>query len=205
MTLSSYFIYLSISIAASASPGPSVLLAASNGINYGREKALWGVAGHVSAILLLAIISATGLGAILLASPTAFTLLKYIGAAYLLYTGIKIWRSKSAVFLPGPRQAQASAFKLYRQSFMLALTNPKALMFFSALFPQFIQPEKALWPQFMLLAATSLFNAFFFTAAYVFFADKCKNRLAGSNSSIWFSRFTGSLFVGFAGVMALGR
>ena len=190
---------------ASASVGPSVLLAASNSINFGRKKALWGITGHVSAILVLAIISATGLGAILLASEATFTLIKYIGAGYLTFIGIKIWRSKSSFLLPQTEKSAPSSIKLYRQSFILGLSNPKALMFFSALFPQFIQANSNLLPQFLILTATSLFNGFLFTALYVFFADKCKRKLAKNTRNSWISRLTGGLFVGFAGVLVISH
>ena len=83
MALSSYSLYFSISLLASISIGPSVILAASNGINFGRKKALAGVCGHVSAILILALMSASGLGLILMASDLAFTVIKYAGSGYL--------------------------------------------------------------------------------------------------------------------------
>ena len=167
MDISNYYLYFSISLLASISIGPSVILAASNGVNFGRKKALAGVFGHVCAVMVLALISASGLGLILMTSDIAFIVIKYIGAAYLVYIGIAIWRSKGN-WAFADKNAQIPAKRaLFKQSFLLGLSNPKALVFFSALFPQFIQPTQAILPQFLLLAGTSLCNAFVFTSVYV--------------------------------------
>ena len=201
MPLSTYFVYLSISIAASVSFGPSVLLAASNGLNYGRKKALFGVLGHISAILVLAIISISGLGAILLASESAFTVIKYLGAAYLIYLGLKIFTNKSewqfnTYSLHSPPKRQ-----LYKQSFLLGIGNPKALIFFSSLFPQFIDINTPIGPQFVLLAGTSLINAFIFTFGYALIAFKFKEKLFKLVNGNWFSRIVGSCFIGFGALL----
>ena len=205
MDISSYLLYLSISLVASVSLGPSVLLAASNGLNYGRRKALAGVAGHVSAIFVLALISASGLGAILVASETAFMVIKYAGAAYLIYIGMAIWRSKGKWSLQIASTSKPPSKALFKQSFTLGLSNPKALVFFSALFPQFIQANAPLWPQFLLLTGTSLCNAFIFTYAYALLAFGCKKHLIKAVNSGWLGRITGSLFIGFAAVLATSR
>jgi threonine/homoserine/homoserine lactone efflux protein len=126
MELSTYFIYLSISIIASISVGPSVVLAAANGINFGRKKALSGVLGHVCAILILAIISASGLGSLILASKTTFLLIKYLGILYLLYISYAIWQNKGTWSLLNEPRDMPSGLSLYRKSLILGLSNPKA-------------------------------------------------------------------------------
>jgi len=205
MDFSAYLIYLSISIVASVSFGPSVLLAASNGINFGRRMAFFGVLGHISAVLALAIISVSGLGAILLASETAFTIIRYLGAAYLAYLGIRIWRSDNAWCFHQQQQAAPQRRKLFKQSFTLGISNPKALIFFASLFPQFIDPQSQLLPQFLLLAGTSLINAFTFTFAYALVAFKCKDYLLKTVNGNWFGRITGSCFLGFAALLASAK
>ena len=201
MSISSYLLYLSISIAASISFGPSVLLAASNGLNFGRRKALFGVLGHISALFLLALVSISGLGAILLTSTIAFTVIKYLGAAYLIYIGIKILRSNSQWILQQQNQEIPAKRVLYKQSFIMGLSNPKALIFFSSLFPQFINTELALAPQFFLLVGTSLINGFVFTFAYALVGFKCKNLLLNTVNGRWFSRLVGSFFIGFGALL----
>ena len=206
MELSTYLTYITISVIASASVGPSVILAASNGINFGRRKALKGVLGHVSAIFLLAITSATGLGALLVASPELFQWLKIAGVGYLTYIGVQIWRSKGSWAFQIASDANApSGISLFTKSFFIALSNPKALVFFSSLFPQFINPEQALAPQFLLLAGTSLVNAFTLTFAYVLVAYKFKQRLLSAINKGWLPKLTGGLFFGFALALAVNK
>jgi len=154
----------------------------------------------------LALVSATGLGAIIMASPTVFLLIKYIGIGYLLYIGQAIWRSKGSWALPLKTAAEIpSGFALFRKSFVLGLSNPKALVFFSALFPQFIQINDPLLPQFLLLAGTSLSNAFIFTFGYALVAFKFKQRLLPAINSGKVSKLTGGLFIGFAGVLGFSH
>ena len=205
MDFPSYLIYLSISVVASISIGPSVMLAANNGLNFGRRKALSGVLGHVSAILVLSLCSASGLGAILLASKATFLTIKYIGIIYLIYIGIAIWKNKGSWAFQTDTKNIPSGFSLYRKSLLLGLSNPKALIFFTALFPQFINPHHDLLPQFLLLAGTSLINAFAFTFGYAFIAHRFKNKLLPIINNGWLARISGSLFFGFATLLAVAR
>lgn len=201
MELSSYSLYFSISLLASISIGPSVILAASNGINFGRKRALAGVLGHVSAVMILALISASGLGLILMASDLAFTMIKYAGAGYLVYIGIAIWCSKGCWAFAEKNTQIPQKRALYKQSLILGLSNPKALIFFTSLFPQFIQPEQAILPQFLLLAGTSLCNAFIFTSVYVVVAFRFRQYFLSSISQRWVGKTTGGIFVGFAAAL----
>jgi len=205
MELSTYLIYLSISVIASISVGPSVVLAANNGINFGRKKALSGVLGHVCAILILAIISASGVGSIILASEVTFLLIKYLGVLYLAYIGYAIWHNKGTWSLLNEPTNIPSGLSLYRKSLLLGLSNPKALVFFTALFPQFIQAKQALLPQFLILTATSLANAFIFTFAYVLAGYNFKNRLVSMLNSGLLSKVTATLFLCFATVLAVTK
>lgn len=201
MELSSYSLYFSISLLASISIGPSVILAASNGINFGRKKALAGVLGHVSAVMILALISASGLGLILMASDLAFTVIKYAGAGYLVYIGIAIWRSKGKWSFADKNTLSPAKRALFKQSFLLGLSNPKALVFFSALFPQFIQPAQPILPQFLLLAGTSLCNAFVFTSVYVVVAFRFRQYFLSAIGQRWVGKTTGGIFIGFAAAL----
>jgi len=205
MELSSYLIYLSISVIASISVGPSVILAANNGINFGYKKALSGVLGHASAILALALVSASGVGSILLASENTFLVIKYLGVLYLAYIGYAIWHNKGSWSLLSQDDKMPSGFSLYRKSLFLGLSNPKALVFFTALFPQFIQTNEALLPQFVLLTATSLTNAFIFTFAYAFAGYKLKKRLLPLLNNGGLSKVTAVMFMGFATVLAVAK
>jgi threonine/homoserine/homoserine lactone efflux protein len=205
MELSTYLIYLSISIIASISVGPSVVLAAANGINFGLKKALSGVLGHVCAILILATISASGLGSLIIASKTTFLLIKYLGILYLLYISYAIWQNKGTWSLLNEPRDMPSGLSLYRKSLILGLSNPKALVFFTALFPQFIKAEQPLLPQFFILTTTSLTNAFIFTFAYALAGYNFKNKLQPMLNSGLLSKVTASLFLCFATVLAVTK
>lgn len=201
MDFSNYSLYFSISLLASISIGPSVILAASNGVNFGRKRALAGVFGHVCAVMILALLSASGLGLILMTSEIAFSVIKYLGAGYLVYIGIAIWRSKGSWAFADNKQQIPAKRALFKQSLLLGLSNPKALVFFSALFPQFIEPNHAILPQFLLLAGTSLCNAFIFTSVYVLVAFRFRQYFLSAIGQRWVGKTTGGIFVGFAAAL----
>ena len=185
MELHNYYLYFSISLLASISIGPSVILAASNG----------------SAVMILALISASGLGLVLMASELAFSFIKYAGAGYLVYIGIAMWRSKGQWAFADKSSQTPAKRTLFKQSLLLGLSNPKALVFFSALFPQFIQPEQAILPQFLLLAGTSLCNAFVFTSVYVAVAFRFRHYFLSAIGQRWVGKTTGGVFIGFAAAL----
>lgn len=205
MELSTYLVYLSISFVASISVGPSVVLAANNGINFGYKKALFGVLGHISAILILALISASGVGSILLASEAVFLVIKYLGVLYLAYIGYAIWKNKGVWSLLPQHNNIPSGLSLYRKSLLLGLGNPKALIFFTALFPQFINTNNSLLPQLLLLITTSLVNAFIFTFAYALAGHKLKNKLLPLLNSGLLSKVMATMFMCFAIVLATAK
>jgi len=132
---------------ASIIPGPSMLLALTHGMKYGAKRTIASALGNVSVTLLQAAISIAGLGAILLASEGLFSVIKWIGAAYLIYMGLCIWRSKNMTLAEGPSHDSSTKVplrKLYRQSAFVTAGNPKAIIFFTAVFPQFIDPNAGL-------------------------------------------------------------
>ncbi|QBG36560.1 LysE family translocator [Litorilituus sediminis] len=205
MELSSYLIYLSVSIVASVSIGPSAVLAASNGLNFGRRKALSGVLGHVTAIFILAILSAAGIGSIFLASEWAYQLIRVLGCLYLIHIGISMWRSKGNWSLIQENTNTPSSKHLYKKSLLLGLSNPKALVFFTALFPQFLNLKAALLPQLTLLISTSLVNAFLFTFLYALIGYNFKARLLPLLNGGRLGRIMGSMFFGFAAMLAVSK
>ena len=151
MTLSSYLLYLAAIAILIATPGPTMLMCVTNAINHGPRAALASTAGALVASLGIMALSALGLGALLAASETAFTVLKFAGAAYLVSLGIRTFRSAAAPLVSSTAPAQRSFFL---QGLLVGASNPKALLFFAAFFPQFIQPQAPLAPQFALLALT---------------------------------------------------
>ena len=199
-----YLIFLGICIVATASPGSAVFLSIKNGATYGFASALIGVVGNVVAMLTLASVSAAGLGTIILASPALYTAIKIIGGLYLIYLGIKAWCSKPASHAKNTESlitSKPSKTKLLSESYFVGISNPKAIAFYTALFPQFINLDKPVFLQFALLASTFALCSFLFLTVYVVLASKLRRHLEKENTLAWFNRITGGVFIGFGAAL----
>ncbi len=154
MALHTWLIYLVAAIGLSLTPGPNSLLVLTHGALYGPRKTLATILGGSAGFVLLIALSMAGIGALLKTSGQALTLLKWIGGAYLVWLGLQLWRSPALVLRPAGLQPAQPASALARQGFLAAVSNPKALLFYGAFLPQFIDPARALWPQFLVMAGT---------------------------------------------------
>jgi homoserine/homoserine lactone efflux protein len=156
MNLHTWLIYFVAATGLSLSPGPNGLLALAHGALHGRRKALFTIAGGAFGFVAVIALSMFGLGALLQRSLVWLTVLKWLGGAYLIWLGVQVWRAPpigidaSAVTAVPPR----SGASMFRQGALSALTNPKALLFFAAFLPQFIDPARDLAVQFAVMAAT---------------------------------------------------
>lgn len=204
MTLSTYFLYLAAVALLVLSPGPTMLMSMTNAVNHGARKAMASAAGSVTAVLGVMILSSLGLGALLSASEIAFTVFKTLGALYLIYLGIKTFRSPVTTF--DTPQANIddggrSARQLYLQGLLVGASNPKALLFFAAFFPQFLNPAEAWAPQFAVLAASFIVIEFSVLSLCTVFAARIAPWLRQTGRARWFNRITGSLFAAMGGVL----
>jgi len=177
VTIDSWLLFCSIAFVATASPGPAVLLVTSHSLQYGPRQSMATVLGNISGLFLMSLMSVLGLSTLLLYSTIGFTLIKLAGAAYLIYLGIKLWRA-SGVQVNHPVGTRSSApwLTLYRQGIMIALTNPKAIVFTTALFPQFIVTTAPLALQFTLLVTTFMALSFLCLMTYSVMAAHTKMR-----------------------------
>jgi threonine/homoserine/homoserine lactone efflux protein len=197
--------YALIAWLAAATPGPAVLLALRNGATHGFRAGLFSTLGNLLGLLLLAGASILGLGVILHTLPWLFTLVKWVGAAYLIYLGWRMLNTRKGVGL-GEDDSRArgpvSDRAMLRTGLWVSLTNPKAILFFGALFPQFIHTDQALIPQFLLLMGVSLCASSSCLLTYVWLAQRARSWFASPRTATWINRAAGSVFVAFG--LALG-
>ena len=154
MTLETYWIYLAVvAVFFATPPDTSQLLTISNSIRYGLRKSLFTVAGDLSANCVQMTCAAFGLAAIVATSAQAFVWIKWLGVAYLLWIGVQMILARGAHGAVDPA-ATGTKFRLFRQGFITSMANPFAVVFFAALFPQFIDPNDPILPQLLILGAT---------------------------------------------------
>ena len=205
MDAHSLLAYTLVAGIAIASPGPAVLMALNNTVSYGARSTLWSSLGNISGLFCLSAAAMLGLGALLASSEWLFNAVKIAGAAYLFYLGARQLLKKAPVLVessPALQQASPPArFKLYQAAFLTATTNPKATLFFTALFPQFIDQEAALLPQFLVL--TSIFMALSLATLtlYAALASRAKRVLTRPAVSLWVNRVVGSTFIFFGALI----
>ncbi|MBJ2120246.1 LysE family transporter [Arthrobacter sp. MSA 4-2] len=177
----------------SFTPGAGAVNTMSNALTVGFRRAIWGIAGQQAALLIHILVVAAGLGLLVASSPVAFSIIRYSGAAYLIYLGVR-------KFLAAPEPEEAASTRhlegplsMFRRGLWVNLLNPKAVVFFLAFIPQFIEPEKPLLGQYGVLAGTVvaidvLVMWFFYAAAARSFqrytrsqrGQKALNRVFGS-------------------------
>jgi homoserine/homoserine lactone efflux protein len=154
MDLNTWLIYLLAATGLSLSPGPNGLLALTHGALHGRRKALYTIFGGALGFVCIIALSMFGIGALLKTSLVWLTVMKWVGGAYLVWLGILVWRSAPiGIEVRGSAQPR-SGWSMFRQGALSALTNPKGLLFFTAFLPQFIDPARGLFVQFVIMAAT---------------------------------------------------
>lgn len=205
MNLQTYLLYLTVVIVATASPGPAVILAMTNSFRFGLKKTIIAILGNITGLFVMGVISIAGLGAIIVTSATLFNIIKILGGLYLIYIGINMWRSKNSVTFSEDMEIknQKNLWKLYKQAFFVAISNPKAIVFLIALFPQFIDSHESFVMQFAILISTLMFFSFAFLVFYATLAKQIKAKLTSPKHLKIFNRISGSIFIGFGSALAL--
>jgi len=207
MAFETWLMYLLAVLAVCITPGPNILLAMNHSVQYGLKRTSVTALGCITATSTMALISATGLGALLLASETAFLVVKWIGGAYLFYMGLSLWLKKESAFFDTNNAARpAKRLRgLYAKGVMVSASNPKAIVFFGALFPLFINPNAPLGPQFAIMLATFLIFSYGFIMGYAALTAKITPYLRTRRASKWFNRLSGSLFMGIGLALASSK
>lgn len=190
-----------------ATPGPTVLLALSNGSRFGVRASVPGMVGAVLSDFVLISAVALGLGALLAASEFWFSAVKWVGVAYLAYLGVRMLRSKGTLALPEEGAAaigQANRRSIFLRSFLVAVTNPKGYLFFSAFLPQFIATSEPQRPQYVALALVFASIDFLVMLAYAA-AGAQAIRALRAKGVLWLDRICGGALLALAGSLALYR
>jgi threonine/homoserine/homoserine lactone efflux protein len=196
MDLSNWLLFCGVALLTTFSPGPAVLLAISNSVAKGPRRALICSLGNALGLFIVSGVAMAGMGVVLATSATAFTALKLAGAGYLIYLGIKQWRNRANAFATAKAsRTPTAAWRLFGQGVSIALTNPKGILFFSALFPQFLTQDAPLLKQFVVLTATFAVCALVSHAFYALLAHHLKTQFESPRRVRLFNRVSGGIFV----------
>lgn len=190
-----------------ATPGPTVLLALANGSRFGVRRALTGMAGAVLSDFVLIGAVALGLGALLAASEFWFGIVKWAGACYLAFLGIVLLRSRGTLdsaMQPADTGEATSASSIFLKSFLVAATNPKGYLFFSAFLPQFIDALAPQVPQYTALALVFASIDFIVMFAYALLGAQAV-RMLRQSGALWLDRICGGALLVLAASLALYR
>lgn len=189
MSIPNLFFFAAMELALCLTPGPAVLLVVSQAMSRGFRKSLRGALGILTANAIYFGLSAAGLGALLMASRTVFEIIKWIGAGYLVLLGLKMIVTR----MSQPVANEIARDDSFRQALFVQLANPKAVVFFTALLPQFIDPHGPVTLQFFTLGVISTVIEFPVLAMYGFAADR--GRAVYARHTRWVERIAGGCLV----------
>jgi threonine/homoserine/homoserine lactone efflux protein len=176
-------------------PGPSVLLATANSMKYGANKTIGTILGDLSANLLQIILASAGLASIVISSGELFQMIKWFGVAYLIYIGISKIVSNPQLNLTKGAIKNKSFLNLYSEGFLMSAANPKAIVFFAALFPLFINENLLFLPQILILSITFLILDGMSLIIYTRFATKLKAYLENKEKVHLQNKIVGTLLI----------
>jgi threonine/homoserine/homoserine lactone efflux protein len=209
MQLHTLLAFTAVAAVAILSPGPATLLALRNSMAWGPRTAIWSTLGNVCGLFCLSAAAMLGLGVVLQSSAVLFGAVKLIGAGYLFYVGLRQLTGRGVALVPAAgvvASAPPARARLFSEALLTAGTNPKPILFFTALFPQFLDSQAPLLPQFLVL--TGLFMALSFASlvTYALLAARARDVLARPGFALWMNRAVGAIFVAFgAALLTLRR
>lgn len=204
MTFEWWFAYLMTSVIVSLSPGSGAINSMTTSVNHGYRGAVAAIAGLQTGLLLLIILVGVGLGTLLSQSVLAFEILKWAGAAYLIWLGVCQWRAAGAIAL-NTLTATQSRKKLYQNSVLVNISNPKSIVFLAALFPQFIIPHQPQLIQYLILGITSVIADTIVMTGYAVLARKIAVFIKSPEQTRAMNKVFGSLFMLVGALLAFTR
>jgi threonine/homoserine/homoserine lactone efflux protein len=208
MTFNFILLYTITVFIASIIPGPSMLLAISHGMQHGVRKTMVSAMGNVTVTFIQASVSIAGLGTVLMASESVFHFMKWAGAAYLIYVGAAMMFSSQTPLAPVEKDSnkRIASSKIFLQAAMVTAGNPKAILFFTAIFPQFINPRTDFVHQYILLMVILNIVAFICFMIYALGGQKIVSLFSRADAGKSMNRIIGGTFIGTGiGIAASGK
>jgi threonine/homoserine/homoserine lactone efflux protein len=205
MALDTWLAFLAASTVLLLIPGPTILLVLSYALTQGRRVAVSTAAGVATGDLIAMSASLAGLGALVLTSATAFTVLKWAGALYLVWLGSRMIRGAGTASAALPVAKAATARQTFGHAAAVTALNPKSIAFFIAFVPQFVDPAAALLPQFAILVASFVTLATLNALVYAILADQFRSRLLKPSVLPWLTRAGGGMLIGMGVLTATLR
>ncbi len=203
MSLQTWLLFVAVSVPLAISPGPAILLAISNALRYGAGAVLFSAAGNMLGLIIVGFGVAFGLAALMAASAAAFAIVKFAGALYLIYLGVKLWRDRAVFSLDTemPHSAKRPS-RLFFEALFLAITNPKAIIILAALLPPFMNTSGSALPQVAVMSVTYA-GLCFLNHLLLAFAGGWVRRLFNSEWRMrTLRRALGTMFIGFGAALA---
>ncbi len=204
MSWSVWLAFLGASIVISLSPGAGAIASMSTGLRYGLRRGYWNIFGLQIGLLVQIGIVAVGLGAVLTNSALAFTAIKWFGVAYLVYLGIRQWRSAPSEVADAPAVADRGTTMLAR-GFLVNASNPKAVVFMVAVLPQFLDPTRPLITQYLAIAATMVVVDMLVMTGYTSLASRVLRMMRSHRQQKTMNRTFAGLFFAAATFLATVR
>jgi len=196
MDINSWYMFTTLSFLTIISPGPAILLAINNGLMHNLRGVVISSFANILGLFCLSSVSILGLGAILKTSTTLFLIMKIMGASYLIYMGIKQFRNSGNIFDSNVDvKIEKNNWKIFRKGFLISVTNPKPIIFFTAIFPIFLNPANSLAPQFFIMTFTFMFLSFASLMSFAHFAKSFRFWFSNEKRARIFNRLSGSIFV----------
>jgi homoserine/homoserine lactone efflux protein len=195
MSIAVWLTYFIATIILSLTPGPGVFSSISSGLRHGFRLGLWNGVGMQAANAILVLVVSVGLGAVLLASETLFSTVKWVGVAYLIYLGFVTWRSRPRGFEEDTEDHARTAWEVFRRGFLVNITNPKGIIFFAAILPQFIDVHHPQAVQYAIFAATTFSVDVVVMMGYTALAARVFRVMKEPAHLRWINRTLGGAFV----------
>lgn len=208
MGFSVFLLFFVSTFVVSATPGPNMLLAFQYGLNHGVRQTLWVLAGLSFGLFMLLVSALLGIDIISRKLPWLLSVMKVAGSLYLIYLGVQSWRhaTDKVQFTKGSSSKSArsqsnglkTAGQRFRQGMWVSLSNPKAILFFAAFFPKFINFSAPLWPQYVWLTLGFFISETSWQMAYTLGGTKLSGWLGQGSRLLWLNRICGLIFIAIA-------